>query len=546
MRRRLRPPARAITLTGFMGTGKSSVGWSLSRRLGLPLVDTDDLVEENARMTIPEIFARHGEEYFRDIETAALRQALENSGIVLSTGGGILLRPENVQLLREAGPIICLQASPETILRRTSRSNQRPLLQTSDPLQRIKQLLDERAEAYALADYHVDTDHDDQERTTAEIIGLLKTDPRTVYLITPVLRVKVNLGREAYIICVGAGLLGKIGELYPPPVANARCVVISTDVIARYYADRTVSSLRAAGWRTELLTVPDGEASKCWETAGKLLHSLADIRLDRGGTVFALGGGVIGDLAGFVASVYMRGVDYVQLPTSLLAQVDASIGGKVAVDLPQGKNLVGSFYQPEAVFIDTDTLTTLPDREFRAGLAEVIKHAVIADPELFNYLRDARQQILDRDTLAMKYVLARNCQIKADIVEQDPKDKGLRYLLNLGHTVGHAIERAARNWELRHGEAVAIGLVADMRLAARLELASRDTADQVEQLIGDYGLPTRMPEIDLEAVQTALAHDKKIVHGSLSIPLVSTIGSARVYKGINLAHVQAVVEELLT
>ncbi|NSW56695.1 MAG: 3-dehydroquinate synthase [Armatimonadetes bacterium] len=538
----LLPPARALFLTGFMGTGKTTTGRRLASRLALPFVDTDEIVESLSGRSIPDIFARDGEDSFRALETEALRKAISRGPAVVSTGGGMMLREENVQAMREAGPIICLRASPETIIRRTGRRGDRPLLECDDPLQRVRDLLAARAEAYSKADAQVSSDVDDRNLVLDGICQALAADPRSVLYAKCSFRVPVNAGNGQYSIHVQRGAYRALHKLCPVQKPGARCLVVSTEPVAALYGDGVLEGLARGGWEAQLVCVPEGEQAKSLEVASRLYDALIDAGIDSGGMVYALGGGVVGDLAGFVAATYRRGIGFAQLPTTLLAQVDASIGGKVAVNHPRGKNLIGAFYQPCGVVVDTETLTTLPKRDLRAGLAEVVKHAAIADAALFKYLETQVEAFLGLDDVAVRYVVARNCQIKAKFVEQDPLDRGARACLNYGHTVGHAVEKAAGDWDLRHGEAVAIGMVAEAWLAVRMGISDEETAQRQVDLLKRIGLPVSAPALDVESAKSALLQDKKIASGRLRLPLVPQIGNVRLLQEIDPALLAEALE----
>lgn len=349
-----------------------------------------------------------------------------------------------------------------------------------------------------------------------------------------------------YQIHVGSGLIGELGRLYPGP-SGGRGAIISATTVAGLYGETCRRALSEAGWEVEVLVVPDGEGAKTLQQAGELYERCLQAGLDRGSTIFALGGGVVGDLAGFVAATYMRGVPFVQVPTTLLAQVDASVGGKTAVDLPRGKNLVGAFHQPALVAIDVDTLATLPAREFAAGMAEVVKHAAIADAPLFEYLQRAGGSLQQQSTPAsLRQIVARNCQIKAEIVAADPRERGVRAALNFGHTVGHAIEAAAGAWALRHGEALAFGLIAEARLAARVGVATPAVAAGLETVLRSLGLAAVLPPVDAAHATEALRHDKKIVNGRLRLPLVPRLGEYVLTEDIALSDVEAALAGVLS
>lgn len=542
---RLEPPAEAIALTGFMGTGKTTVGRLVAERLGLEFVDTDDLIEAAEGRTISEIFAEDGEEYFRELESAALERALAKPGRVVSTGGGMLLREANVRALRSAGPIICLTAGAETIVERTRADGGRPLLEVADPAGRVAELLAAREECYARADRQVATDGLEPDAVVDAIAGALAEDARGRWLVGAETVIGLEAGEGRCAITVGRGLLGRLGEIVAPRERGVRAALITTDRIGALYADEAREALAGGGWDVSVLTVADGESSKRLEVAGELWEGLAAAGLDRGSTVFALGGGVVGDLAGFVAATYMRGIALVHVPTSLLAQVDSSIGGKTAIDLGAGKNLVGAFHQPQAVVTDVATLRTLPAAELRSGLGEIIKHACCFDAEMFALLERRREAVRGGDGATLEYLVARNCQIKAGIVEQDPREAGLRAVLNYGHTVGHALERAAPGWGLRHGEVVGAGIVAESRIATWLGLAEEGTARRQEELVAAYGLPTVVEGVSEAVALAALERDKKIEAGRLRMPLVPEIGSFEIVEDVDLELVRRAVRSVL-
>jgi 3-dehydroquinate synthase len=540
-----RPPGDAIALTGFMATGKTTVGRLLADRFELEFVDTDELIEADAGRSIPSIFESHGEAHFRDLETAALRRALARPGRVLSTGGGILLREENVQALRNCGPVACLTAEPATILERTAGDEHRPLLQVDNPAQRVAELLSERRACYAQADVHVSTDGLTPEQVVDRVVEALGDTPRGRWYAERQITIPLNLRDASYEITVGRKCFGDVGRILPPSVAGVKAALVTTDRIGPLYADVAADALRSAGWDLTVLSVPDGEDSKQVAVAAELWEQMASAGLDRASTVFALGGGVVGDLAGFAAATYMRGVDLVHLPTSLLAQVDSSIGGKTAVDLGAGKNLVGAFHQPMAVITDVATLDTLPDAELRSGLGEIIKHACCFDAEMFAFLERRREAVLERDPACLEYLVARNCQIKAGVVEQDPHEAGLRAVLNYGHTVGHALERAAEEWALRHGEVVGAGIVAEARIAVWMGIADEDCASQQAALVSAYGLPTEVSGVSEARALEALERDKKIEAGRLRMPLVPEIGEFKIMKHVDLDLVRRAVRSVL-
>jgi 3-dehydroquinate synthase len=341
--------------------------------------------------------------------------------------------------------------------------------------------------------------------------------------------VSVPLGARSYTIRIDSGLLAGLGRACQRLKLGRRCAVISDQRVAPLYGEKTMTSLRKSGFDPILVTVPAGERAKNLRVVAGAHDRLAAHRLERRSFVVALGGGVVGDLAGFVAATHLRGIDYVQVPTTLLAQVDSSVGGKVGVNLAAGKNLVGAFHQPRLVVCDLDTLETLPDREYRSGLAEVIKYGIISDPALFARLERQMPSLLERDRASLKGVVARCCEIKARVVSQDEQEGGLRAILNFGHTIGHALEAVSRYGRFLHGEAIAIGQVLAARLSARLFGLPAFEAERIERLLICAGLPTqvRLTELQREALLDAMRHDKKVVDADIRFVLAERIGRVR-------------------
>jgi len=338
--------------------------------------------------------------------------------------------------------------------------------------------------------------------------------------------INVDLGSRSYRILIGSELLRRVGTECQRLGLRGRCAVISDQNVAPAYGSRCLADLVAAGYEPMLFTVPAGETAKSLKTVGACYDQLAAYRLERGSFIIALGGGVVGDLAGFVAATYLRGVAFVQVPTTLLAQVDSSVGGKVGVNLKAGKNLVGAFFQPRLVVCDLDTLATLPTREFRAGLAEVIKYGIIYDAALFRKLERGLPKLLEREPATLASVVARCCAIKGEVVSQDETESGLRSILNFGHTIGHAIEATAGYGKLLHGEAIAIGQVAAAKLSAKLVGLSEGHVQRITELFERAGLPTatRLNANQRAKLLSAMRRDKKVSDGKIKFVLAKRIG----------------------
>lgn len=341
--------------------------------------------------------------------------------------------------------------------------------------------------------------------------------------------VNVSLGERSYSIHIAGGLLDQVAVQCESLELGRKCAVITDRNVARRYARSCIGHLKTAGFDPALITIAAGEPAKNMKVAQQCYDQLARHRLERKSFVVALGGGVVGDLAGFVAATYLRGVPFVQVPTTLLAQVDSSVGGKVGVNLKAGKNLVGAFYQPRVVLCDLATLRTLPVREFRAGLAEVIKYGIIYDPALFDQLERDMDRMLLKDNHVLEAVVARCCEIKADVVAQDETESGLRAILNFGHTIGHAIEAISGYREYLHGEAIAIGQVAAARLSAMHSGLAKSDAERIARLFKRAGLPTaiKLSRPQLSQLYKAMLLDKKVAAGEIKFVLAERIGKVQ-------------------
>jgi 3-dehydroquinate synthase len=509
---------RNIVLIGFMGTGKSAVGEILARRLGWGFVDTDRRVAARERATIPQIFARRGEEYFRDAEARVIAELAGRRDVVIATGGGAVLRPENMRRLRAYGWIVSLTAPADTLLKRLADGERRPLLR-GDVRQNVVKLLDQRRPLYRDADLMVDVAIASPERVADAVLNFLASRERRT--------IPVRLADRTYPVHVGDGITALLPADLRDAGAGRRVVILSHRRVVAAAGEPLLAVLRAAGHEVAVLEVPAGEQSKSLAMSGRLFTRLARARADRHSTVVTLGGGVVGDLGGFVASAYMRGIRLVHVPTTLLAMVDSSIGGKTGVNHAGAKNLVGTFYQPTAVVADVRHLRSLPDRELRSGLAEVIKAAVIGDAALFSFLEEHLAAILRREPGPLVEAIGRAVAFKSRVVEADVLERAERQILNYGHTIGHAVEAAAGFRRLTHGEAVAIGMALEAQLAQRLGLLDASAVERQNVLLGRAGLPVRLGPVSRTAVLRALALDKKHRDGVLRWPLLVGIGRVR-------------------
>jgi 3-dehydroquinate synthase len=349
---------------------------------------------------------------------------------------------------------------------------------------------------------------------------------------------RVALGERSYPIHIGSGLLDR-AELYRPHLAGGSAAIVTNEVVAPLYLARVRQALREV--RVTEIIVPDGERAKSWQTLERVFDALLEARCGRDSLLVALGGGVVGDLAGFAAAVYQRGMPFLQVPTTLLAQVDSSVGGKTAINHARGKNMIGAFHQPLAVISDVATLDTLPHRELRAGLAEVIKHGLALDAAFVTWLESSMEKLLSREPAALSYAVKRCCELKAGIVAADERESGVRALLNFGHTFGHAIEAGTGYGSWLHGEAIAAGMVMASELSEKLNLVSRQDVERVRRLIGRAGLPVTGPAVAPQELMELMAVDKKAAQGKLRFVLLEAIGRAALRGGIDDGAVRGAI-----
>ena len=356
--------------------------------------------------------------------------------------------------------------------------------------------------------------------------------------------VDVNLGSRSYRIVVASGALQSVGERLRELRLGSRAALVSDGAIMRLYGKTVVASLESAGFTVTTIDVPEGEAAKTLAVAEHCWDRLLTAGLDRTSTVLALGGGAVGDVAGFAAATYMRGINFIQLPTTVLAQVDASIGGKTAIDHPLGKNMIGAFHQPRLVVVDPAVARTLPEREFRSGLAEIVKHGIVLDADYFAELERDLAPLAARDLGVLERIIGGSCRLKAAVVERDEREAELRHVLNYGHTIGHALEAATGYTRYAHGEAVSLGIVAEARLARRLGIADDETTTRQERMLETLGLPVRAPSIDVEPIVSAMARDKKAKDGRVPFVLAPRIGAFRIVYDVPTTEIHAVIASL--
>jgi shikimate kinase/3-dehydroquinate synthase len=510
---------RPIVLSGFMATGKTSVGRRLAARLQLPFVDTDEELERAAGKRIADLWREEGEASFRQREVDLVERLFAEAGPrVIAYGGGTVTSRRARHLALERATTISLTAAPETAVARASASGtERPNLAVGgDPIARARELLEARAQAYAEAHATLATDGADMEALVDAIIAVVARDP-----------IVVPLGTRSYIVDVvndsPATLTDAIAGAAPSSL-----IVVTDAHVQRDRHEHVAAALGALAIPQTTVTLPAGERHKTIASVATIWDAALGAGVDREALVVGLGGGVVGDLAGFAAASLLRGVRSLLVPTTLLAMVDASVGGKTGFDHPVGKNLIGAFHQPTAVVVDLAHLATLPARERNAGLAEMVKVALTSDAELFAELERNAAAAARGDADVLLPMIRRALEAKVRIVRDDERETGSRALLNLGHTIGHALEAHGGYRTLLHGEAVALGTVAELAAAARLGLTPQPLVQRTQRLLTRLGLPASPSRGEVGASWSFVGSDKKRLAARIRLPVVSAPGESRV------------------
>ena len=520
-----------------MGTGKTTVGPRLADRLGGRFVDLDDALEQRFGMPIHRVFAERGEEAFRAAERDLCTRVGSLGAVVVAVGGGAVLDEGNREALARFGQVVCLNASVDSLERRLEPSrSRRPMLQSSGTLaDRIRTLLESRRAAYQSIPWQIDT----TGRTPEQVCTTIENTLSLRSELGALTRLAVAAENGHYDVCVGAGALQAVGSLLRTVAPQGGAVALVTNPVVRaHHGDAVVKALSKADFDVRVCEVPEGERYKTLETVASLYDEFVELGLDRHGIVVALGGGVVGDMAGFAAATYLRGVRVVQVPTSLLAMVDASVGGKTGVDLPAGKNLVGAFKQPAMVVADPLALATLPEQELRGGMAEVIKHGILSAPGLF-------ARLCDKDVAIDARFLAEAIRVKVDVVNEDPLEQGRRAVLNLGHTFAHGFEKVSE-YRIGHGAAVGVGLRAAARLGQELGLTDVALEEAIVTALERWHLPVQFEGLSVSDVRDAMGADKKRVGRKLRFIVPRAIGDVTIVEAPEESAVEAALSSVLT
>ena len=564
-----------VYLVGFSGSGKSAIGRRLARRLRRQHLDMDDEIAARAGSQIPEIFRREGESGFRARERALMEEISGRKRLIVSTGGGVPLDPDNRTTMARSGVVVCLEAKPEFLFGRLkrhlgneSKGQVRPLLEGEEPKKRIEALKEYRQRFYATADWTVHTDDLTTDEVVREVIRGVRYGQRkferkmqTATVFPPM----GTRGREAdapycrdmgasfvvetpggrYPVFVGWGNLSEVGQRMRNLGLSGKAALIADAGVFDIHGEKALGSLNSAGFEASAYSVPSGERSKSEEALSRMYDWMVEQRLERGSAVVALGGGVAGDLAGYAAATFLRGVPLVHAPTSLLAMTDSAIGGKVAINHPRAKNLIGAFYQPRLVLSDVETLGTLPPRELASGWAETIKHGMIMDPDLLDMLERDIDRVLALDPEVTTEIVERSSGLKGRVVGGDEREAGWRMILNFGHTIGHALEAATEYGELLHGEAVSIGMIGAARLSQKHAGLGEEVVARLSRVLKEFGLPTSIRELDPERLIEAMFLDKKVRGKAIRWILLEDVGRPVIRDDIPMESVREVLGGLV-
>lgn len=537
------PSRRSIVLVGLMGAGKTTIGRRLADRLRLPFIDADVEIERAAGCSIAEVFRLYGEAAFRDGERRVIRRLLEGPPMVLATGGGAYMDAQTRALVRERSVSVWLRCSLPVLLSRVIGRTHRPLLNTESPHIVLSRLMDARHPIYAEADIIVDCGEYNVDHSTTRVIEALAHSRRPVSL-------PVALSHTSYDILIGTDLLQRAGALLAPLLPQKKAVIITDSNVETLYLERLQNSLSETGITFRTHVIMPGEASKSFKTFESIIDSILEDGIERKTAIIALGGGVVGDLAGFIAASTLRGLPFVQIPTTLLSQVDSSVGGKTGINTRWGKNLVGAFCQPLTVLADVSTLQTLPPRELKAGYAEIVKAGLIGSRRLFRWCELNGKAVLEGNTEAQTEAVRQACAFKTEVVAADEREQQAsngRALLNLGHTFGHALEaEMGYDGRLLHGEAVSVGMQLACALSVRLGLCPAADYERLTAHLHALEMPAHVRDLPYSfSARTLITHmqrDKKMQDGKLSFVLLRGIGEAFTSRDID----DHLVHEVLT
>ena len=544
-----------IFLVGFSGTGKSEIGPIIANILSYDFIDLDTEIVKHFKKSIDKVFSEDSEEIFRKKESELLLYYGSSSKCVIATGGGVMIDDNNYALMKSKGFIVCLESTPQTIYTRLTNEEAkeeiRPVLMGNVSVGSITDLKNKRQQYYAKSDWTIHTDNLTTYQSAEEVARIYKTFvnlDNSRFLQADMKSELAGIVTYTNGVCPlysGWDIFEDIPKIFSNLDIPGNLFLISDKNVYSLYGPEVEKYIASTGKQVTSYQIEPGEHNKTFNTISNVYRWLAESKAQRQDTVVALGGGVVGDMAGFVAATYNRGLGFIQIPTSLAAMVDASVGGKTAVDLPEGKNLVGAFYQPKVVIADVSTLRSLPYRETMEGWAEAIKHGLILDEQLFEVFENKYEQLLNLEPSLTSEVVKRSIQIKAEIVSQDEKEtRGIRTLLNYGHTIGHGLEAATGYHKLLHGEAVSIGMMGAAMIGNRMGITNGSILERQLSILKRFDLPVSFKNISIDSIKSAMSLDKKAVGSSINWVLLPEIGHAVVNSSVDNTVIDGVLEEL--
>jgi len=548
---------KPIVLVGLMGAGKTTVGRILSDMLGWPFYDSDDEIVRAAGKSISAIFEEEGEPAFRDLERITMKGLLRHSKCVIASGGGSMSIPETANLILENSLCLWLEVPLDTLIERTKDSN-RPLLKHGNAEEILGMLMEKRRDAYMQAHLHILDDdlspEDISERILMQICEyLFDTDQieEDDKHIPQALCLTVSLNDRSYPIFIGADLLNDCDVWLPEEFRNKKAFIITDYNVRAVVTDKFQAAIKPHMKSVSVIELPPGEQTKSFDRFQVIIEWLLESGIKRDSLIFAVGGGVVGDLSGFVAASVLRGVDFIQIPTTLLSMVDSSVGGKTGINSKFGKNLIGAFYQPRAVIADLNSLQTLPPREWLSGYAEIVKTALLRDGEFFTWLEINLGKLIEKNHMTVMRAIEKSCNMKADIVADDEhEENGMRAKLNLGHTFGHALETlCGYSSELLHGEAVAIGLVLAARLSQNMGHITESDVLRVSHHLRAIGLRTEIRDVKLpdgttcDDIIDVMRKDKKSTNEGMVFVIMTRLGDAELAYNVPEEMVRKVITE---
>jgi 3-dehydroquinate synthase len=533
-----------IFLTGLPCVGKTTIGHRTAHLLGWNFIDTDAVLAERMGMPVGQVLVEYGEERFRQLESEVLHDLGGETRVVIATGAGAVISSANRNFMRTHGLAVYLEAPIETIWQRTQETSKyvlRPLIAGESGQQRLRDLYTTRRAWYEEAEIHLNTESGSQNVLARQLIsqalvrGYLSLSflPREVY--------EFPIGRSHSQVLVEWGGLPHLGETLRELAFSRRLFVITDSQVGVLYAQSLQTQLEEAGFQPFIFLLPAGEASKSFQYFQQIIDWLVEQKAERKEAIIALGGGVVGDLAGFIAFSYLRGVPFVQVPTTLLAQVDSAIGGKTGFNHALGKNMIGAYYHPQLIYVDPALILTLPDRIYSEGWVEIVKYAMTLNISLFTLLEENLAALQNRDPVLLTSVVGSSICMKMDIVQNDELDFGPRNILNYGHTFGHALETITNYTNWLHGEAISIGMEVAARVAVTCGILSQDAAARQTRLLQALNLPVRCPGTDVTALLDTMLRDKKVRAGHLRWILPTRIGHAATYRDIDPAIIREAV-----